>query len=138
MNDIIVDETTKRELVRAAKEAAGNAYAPYSGYKVGAALLCDDGSRYTGCNVENASYPCGICAERTAAAKAVSEGNRDFRMIAVVGSSAEKCTPCGVCRQFLYEFAPEMTVLCCDESGGYDEVKLSELLSRGFGASSLK
>ncbi|MBQ3841401.1 MAG: cytidine deaminase [Ruminiclostridium sp.] len=138
MKNIIVDETTKRELVRAAKEAAGNAYAPYSGYKVGAALLCDDGSRYTGCNVENAAYPCGICAERTAAAKAVSEGNRDFRMIAVVGSSAEKCTPCGMCRQVLYEFAPDMTVLCADNSGEYDEVKLSDLLIRGFGASSLK
>ena len=138
MKDITIDEAAKRELVQAAIKAAGNAYAPYSGYRVGAALLCGSGDVYTGCNVENAAYPCGICAERTAAAKAVSEGNRDFRMIAVVGSSAEKCTPCGMCRQVLYEFAPDMTVLCADNSGEYDEVKLSDLLIRGFGASSLK
>ena len=132
-------EAMKIELMRAAMKAAENAYAPYSRFRVGAAVLCDDeeGSVYTGCNVENASYPCGICAERTAVSKAVSEGRRRFVMIAVTGSSAEKCTPCGICRQFLYEFSPEMTVLCGNKDGEYDEMKLSDLLPRGFGAESM-
>ncbi len=125
-------------LMKAALEARANAYAPYSGFKVGAALLCDDGSVYTGCNVENASYPCGICAERTAVSKAVSEGRRNFTAIAVAGSSSEKCTPCGICRQFLYEFAPDMTVLCGNKDGEHDEITLSGLLPRGFGNSSMK
>lgn len=133
MNKSFNGDPAKKELVEAAAGASENAYAPYSGYRVGAALLCDDGSVYTGCNVENASYPCGICAERTAAAKAVSEGKRGFRMIAVAGSSSEKCTPCGMCRQFLYEFAPDLTVLCSANDGSYDEIKLSDLLLRGFG-----
>lgn len=129
----------KDKLVESALGAAKGAYAPYSGFHVGAAVLCDDeeGTVYTGCNVENASYPCGICAERVAVSKAVSEGKRRFRCIAIVGGSAEKCTPCGMCRQFLYEFAPDMTVLCGNKDGEYDEVKLSELLPRGFGPDSL-
>ena len=133
-----MDKMNAAELMSAAVKARESAYAPYSGFKVGAALLCDDGSVYTGCNVENASYPCGICAERTAAAKAVSEGRKRFTVCAVTGSSAEKCTPCGICRQFLYEFAPDMTVLCGNKDGEYDEVALSELLPRGFGASSME
>ena len=128
----------KNTLMQAALDAKNNAYAPYSGFRVGAAVLCDDGSIYTGCNVENASYPCGICAERTAVSKAVSEGKRRFRMIAVTGSSPEKCTPCGICRQFLYEFAPDMTVLCGNDTGEFDEITMSELLPRGFGADSLQ
>ena len=123
--------------MKAAIGAKENGYAPYSHFSVGAAVMCEDDSVYTGCNVENASYPCGICAERTAVSKAVSEGKRKFRMIAVTGSSAEKCTPCGICRQFLYEFAPDMIVLCGDMDGTFDEVALSELLPRGFGAASL-
>ena len=133
-----MDKINAAELMSAAVKARESAYAPYSGFKVGAALLCDDGSVYTGCNVENASYPCGICAERIAAAKAVSEGRKRFTACAVTGSSAEKCTPCGICRQFLYEFAPDMTVLCGNKDGEYDEAKLSELLPRGFGASSME
>lgn len=123
--------------MKAAIEAKEMAYAPYSRFFVGAAVMCDDGSVYTGCNVENASYPCGICAERTAVSKAVSEGKRKFRMIAVTGSSTEKCTPCGICRQFLYEFAPDMTVLCGDKDGNFDEISLAALLPRGFGPDSL-
>lgn len=132
-----MSDTEKKDLMKAALEARENAYAPYSRFRVGAAVKCADGSVYTGCNVENASYPCGICAERTAVSKAVSEGKRTFTMIAIAGSSAEKCTPCGVCRQFLYEFAPDMTVLCGDDKGAFDEITLSELLPRGFGASSM-
>ena len=128
----------KKALMQAALAARENAYAPYSGFRVGAAVLCEDGSVYTGCNVENASYPCGVCAERVALPKAVSEGKKRFRMIAVAGSSAEKCTPCGVCRQFLYEFSPDMLVLCGNKDGEYDEITLSELLPRGFGAASME
>ena len=123
--------------MKAALDARNNAYAPYSHFSVGAAVRCEDGSVYTGCNVENASYPCGICAERVAVSKAVSEGKRVFSMIAVTGSSPEKCTPCGVCRQFLYEFAPDMTVLCGNKDGEFDEITMKELLPRGFGASSM-
>ena len=132
------DKVDKIRLMNEAEKAREHAYAPYSGFSVGAAVICDDGSVYTGCNVENASYPCGICAERTAVAKAVSEGKRKFRMIAVTGSSAEKCTPCGICRQFLYEFSPDMSVLCGNDAGEFDEIKLSELLPCGFGASSME
>ncbi len=131
-------EKKKLELMQAALAARENAYAPYSDYHVGAAVLCDDGSVYTGCNVENASYPCGVCAERVAIPKAVSDGKRRFVMLAVAGSSAEKCTPCGMCRQFLYEFAPDMTVLCGNADGEFDEHTVSELLPCGFGAASMQ
>lgn len=122
------------ELVQKALDARKNSYSPYSKYKVGAALLCQDGTVYTGANIENASYPCGICAERTAMAKAVSEGRHSFKSIAIAGSSNEICTPCGMCRQFMYEFAPELKVLCSDNKGNYKEHKLSDLLTEGFGA----
>ena len=79
-----------------------------------------------------------MCAERTAAAKAVSAGRRDFTMLAVAGSSASLCTPCGMCRQFLYEFAPELCVLCADAAGRYEKHLLSELLACGFGGSSME
>ncbi len=99
---------TPEELLKKAKEAQQNAYAPYSNFYVGAALLCKDGSLYTGCNVENSAYPAGICAERTALSKAVSEGKREFTAIAIVGgpegSTADFCYPCGICRQALSEF----------------------------------
>ena len=125
------------ELVMMALEARRYAYAPYSHFSVGAALLCADGTVYTGCNIENASYPCGICAERTAAAKAISEGKRDFVALAVAGSGETLCTPCGLCRQFLYEFAPKLRVLCANDAGTYEEHSLTELLKAGFGGQSL-
>ena len=108
---------TERELVALALAARERAYAPYSHFKVGAALLCGGDAVYTGCNIENASYPCTLCAERVAAGKAVSEGRRDFTLLAVAGSAPEYCTPCGLCRQFLYEFAPDLRVLCADSAG---------------------
>lgn len=99
---------TGKELIKLAIDAAENAYSPYSGFKVGAALLCDDGRVFTGCNIENASYSVTNCAERTALFKAVSEGARTFCAIAVVGGKdgdyGAVCTPCGVCRQALSEF----------------------------------
>lgn len=97
------------ELIEAAIEARSKAYCPYSGFAVGAALLCKDGTVYTGCNIENSAFTPTNCAERTAFFKAVSEGKRDFEKIAVVGGNAGKvpdnyCPPCGVCRQVMKEF----------------------------------
>lgn len=128
---------TNDELVKLAMDARKNAYAPYSKYQVGAALLSenDKGEQkvFIGCNIENASYPCGICAERTAGAKAVSEGYTHFQKIAVCGSSDEICTPCGMCRQFLYEFNRHMEVLCTGNKGYFEVYTLSDLLPYGFG-----
>ena len=94
---------TDQELMDMAKKAAEYAYVPYSKFPVGAALECSDGTIFTGCNVENAAYGDTICAERTAAVKAVSSGHRDFVRIAIWGNSKEYCYPCGSCRQFLQE-----------------------------------
>ena len=99
-------------LLRMAHDAMKNAYVPYSNFPVGAALLCEDGSVYTGCNVEGASYGNAICAERTALCKAVSEGKRRFDTLAVTANTEDFCTPCGICRQMLYEFSPDLRVLC--------------------------
>ena len=123
------------ELVRAARAAREKAYAPYSNYKVGAALLTEDGSIFTGCNVENASYPAGICAERTAIAKAVSEGHRQFVAIAV--ATINGGVPCGICRQVMNEFAADLLVILADETGIASEATLRELLPRAFGPNDL-
>ena len=95
------------ELINYAKKAMNNAYAPYSNFCVGAALLTDDGTVYTGCNIENSSFGATICAERTAAVKAVSEGHRRFIKIAIVSKAGSYTYPCGICRQFLSEFSDE-------------------------------
>lgn len=111
---------TDRELIFLALSARGNAYAPYSGFGVGAALLCRDGSVFTGCNIENAAFTPTICAERTAFFKAISAGKREFDRIAIcgcrIGGEPEAvCTPCGVCRQVMAEFCDpdRFTVICC-------------------------
>jgi cytidine deaminase len=119
-------------LIEAAMKMREQSYSPYSGFSVGAALLCSDGTVYTGCNIENASYPVTICAERTAMAKAVSEGHRKYSRIAIYGESRGYCMPCGSCRQFLAEFSPEMEVLCSRADGRYVSYKLSELLPHTF------
>ena len=124
---------TPEKLIAMAKEAMTRAYAPYSGFQVGAALLCGDGSVYTGCNIENASFGPTICAERTAVAKAVSEGHRDFVRIVVAGRSKDFCVPCGVCRQVLREFAPNMEVICLNGAGEEQVFTLPELLPHSFG-----
>ena len=130
---------TDRELAAKAMEMQNFAYCPYSNFPVGAALLCEDGRVFTGCNVESAAYGSTICAERTALLKAVSEGHReDWAAIAVAGRGEEFCWPCGSCRQMLYEFAPELRVLAVRGDGAYEEAKLSDLLPRGFGAQHLK
>ncbi len=96
------------KLFNMAVKASESSYSPYSQFRVGAALLCKDGTIYTGCNIENAAYPLGVCAERTAIFKAVSEGKRDFEAIAIAGSGSDdfssSCYPCGACRQVMSEF----------------------------------
>ena len=121
-----------RELLRIAKEASLNAYVPYSGFPVGAALECEDGTVYTGCNVENAAYGDTICAERTAVVKAVSEGYTKFKRIAIWGEGKGYCMPCGSCRQVLSEFSPEMEVLCTKAGGSYVSYPLTRLMPYTF------
>ena len=121
-----------RDLLRIAKEASLNAYAPYSGFPVGAALECEDGTVYTGCNVENAAYGDTICAERTAVVKAVSEGRHSFTRIAIYGEGQSYCMPCGSCRQVLAEFSPEMEVLCSKAGGSYVSYPLTRLMPYTF------
>ena len=123
---------TDRELMDIAEKAAKNSYSPYSRFPVGAALECRDGTVYTGCNVENAALGSTICAERTAAVKAVSEGHTDFSRIAIWGEGRDYCMPCGACRQFLAEFSIDMEVLCAKAGGRYVSYKLSELLPHTF------
>ena len=122
---------TDKQLIDIAVEASKNAYVPYSHFAVGAALECADGTVFTGCNIENAALGSTICAERTAACKAISEGHRDFVRIAVYGDGEGYCYPCGACRQFLAEFAPEMEVLSA-KAGRYVSNKLSELMPYTF------
>ena len=121
---------TDRELINLAFEAMEQAYAPYSGFKVGAALECADNSVFLGCNVENAAYGSTICAERTAVVKAVSEGRRQFRRIAIAAQSEDYCMPCGACRQVLSEFSSDMEVLSAKKDGRYVSYKLSALLPK--------
>ena len=116
------------ELKAAAVAMLDRAYCPYSHFPVGAALECADGTVFTGCNVENAAYGDTICAERTAAVKAVSSGRRDFVRIAIWGNSREYCYPCGSCRQFLQEFSKHMTVLCARSDGSFVSHRLSEMM----------
>jgi cytidine deaminase len=132
MNESALSPILAKELVSRARAAAPNAYAPYSGLCVGAALLTDSGSVYVGCNVENASYPAGICAERSAAAQAISHGERGFRAIAIAAPGRDYCSPCGICRQFLTEFAPEMEVFLTDTHDHIVRYTLSELLPHAF------
>ena len=120
------------EHLELAEKAAQNAYAPYSGFKVGAAILCRDGSVYTGCNIENASYGASNCAERTAVFKAVSEGKKEFLKIAIMSSGRGFTFPCGICRQVLWEFMPQGDVVLGDVNGRIKVFKLKELLPEAF------
>ena len=131
MQKALSDETRK-ELYAKALEARENAYAPFSGFKVGAALLTKDDRIYTGVNIENSSYGATICAERTAFVKAVSEGHRSFKAIAVTAGSEEEALPCGICRQFMYEFSPEMEVITGTDISSLNVKTLEELLPGGF------
>jgi cytidine deaminase len=118
------------ELIDLARKARKRAYAPYSHYRVGAALLGKSGTVYTGCNVENASYSHTVCAERTAVLKAVSEGETEFEAIAVVTRNGG--SPCGACRQVLSEFSPELIIYIADKDGEYRTTTLKQLLPDSF------
>ena len=130
-----MNEWSQKELVVQAMRARERAYAPYSGYQVGAALLAKSGRVYTGCNVENAVYPLCTCAERTAVVKAVSEGEQEFMALAVVTENGG--SPCGSCRQTLREFGADILVLIADATGAYRETTIAELLPDSFSATDL-
>jgi cytidine deaminase len=123
---------TDRELYLQAQEACGHAYAPYSGYRVGAALLTADGVVYAGANIENASYGATICAERNALAKAVFDGHRAFDAIAVAASGAAPAWPCGICRQVLFEFGDDIRVITGPDADHLSCYRIAELLPHGF------
>jgi cytidine deaminase len=132
-----LEQEQKIDLVRIASQVRKWAYTSYSNYQVGAAVLTDSGCIYDGVNIENAAFPVTVCAERTAIFKAVSNGERKFRAIAVV--TKDGGTPCGSCRQVMAEFSPEMLVIMADDKGKITaEKKLSDLLPGAFGADSLK
>ncbi len=135
-----------KELIKTAIEAREQSYSPYSNFKVGAALLCENGKIYKGCNVENAAYSPTNCAERTAFFKAVSEGERGFKAIVIVGANAsmpleqsDYCAPCGVCRQVIMEFCDPKTfkIISAKSETEYKEYTLEQLLPMGFGPDSL-
>ena len=121
-----------RQLLEAAKKAMTMAYAPYSEFQVGAAVLGEDGKIYTGCNIENASYGATNCAERTAVFKGVSEGVRRFEKIAIVSSSGDLTFPCGICRQVLAEFMPQGKIILEGKAGDIKEYTVKELLPEAF------
>ena len=125
-----------QNLVNRAIKARETAYCPYSHFAVGAALLCEDGTIYEGCNIENASYGLTNCAERTAIFKAVSEGHTKFKALAVVADTEGPCAPCGACRQVISEFEIPQIILA-NLKGNYKVVSLDELLPFRFGADSL-
>lgn len=133
---------TKHELCKTAIKARENSYAPYSGYRVGAALLTKSGKLYTGCNIENAAYTPTVCAERTAIFKAVSEGETEFAMIAVAGGGeelSESYPPCGVCRQVMAEFCNcDFVILTVTGQDSFKEYTLNELLPLSFTPENVK
>ena len=124
-------ESTAKALFEMAHEARKNAYAPFSNFHVGAALLTADGKIYTGVNVENSSYGATICAERTAFVKAISEGQREFVALAI-NAGEQEALPCGICRQFIYEFAPEIPIITGTDKDNINIRVLEDLLPMGF------
>ena len=123
---------TKQELCTLAIKSMNNAYSPYSGYKVGAALLCDNGKVFTGCNVENSSLGATICAERTAFVKAISEGSMEFEAIAIVCNEGE-AWPCGICRQFMKEFCEDdFKIITGNDEDSLKVYTMAEILPEGF------
>jgi cytidine deaminase len=134
------DSLTQRlpELTARAREAQANAYAPYSGFKVGAALVSRDGTVFGGCNVENASYPAGTCAERAALAAAVSAGHQQFEAVVIVSDATSATPPCGICRQMLAEFGVDLVVIAVTRDGTSKRWTLLQLLPDPFTPISLR
>ncbi len=132
----MIEQVNIDHLLALAKDMTKRSYAPYSHFHVGAALLCDDGAIYTGCNVENASYGATNCAERTAVFKAVSEGYTHFMALAIAGGPegeiGDACPPCGICRQVLSEFCDRDMPVYLAKADGYDEYTLVQLLPLTF------
>ncbi len=122
---------TDEQLLQMANDVRERAYVPYSGFKVGAALLCADGTVFTGINIESATYTPSVCAERTAFFKAISEGYRDFVKIAVT-CDKEFCSPCGVCRQVMIEHAPDLEILLGNPQGTFKRMSIQDLLPESF------
>ncbi|WP_040207955.1 cytidine deaminase [Neobacillus jeddahensis] len=126
------------QLIDEAKRAREKAYVPYSKFEVGAALLTTNGKVYHGCNIENAAYSMCNCAERTALFNAYSEGNRDFQMLAVVADTERPCSPCGACRQVIFELCPkDMKVVLTNLKGDIQELSVAELLPGAFSSEDL-
>ena len=131
----------KKELkktIESAENAREKAHAPYSNFKVGAALKTKRGKIYTGCNIENASYSLTICAERVAIFKAISEGENEFEQLAVVADTERLTSPCGACRQIIWEFCGDIPVILSNLKGENESVQMSELLPRAFDAKFLE
>lgn len=127
-----LSETTKRQLLSAALEARERGYAPYSSFKVGAAVLTEKGEIFTGCNIENASYSATVCAERVAVFKALSAGHNSIKAIAVVADYPEPVSPCGICRQVIAEFGPNVDVLMANTKGETRTANMKQLLPSTF------
>ena len=125
-------QKSNSKLINQARQARKKAYAPYSRFKVGAALETKKGKVYTGCNVENASYGIAICAERVALFKAIADGVKDFKRIAVIADTKEACPPCGICRQALFEFAPDLKIVMANLKGKEEVMPLRDLLAKPF------
>jgi cytidine deaminase len=120
------------QLIQRAKDAQTHAYAPYSKFRVGAAILSEDDRVFTGCNVENSTFGATICAERTAVFTAVCQGVRRFTKIVIVSDSDEPVMPCGICRSVLYEFSPDMEVIAVGSTGKVETANLSQLYPKAF------
>jgi cytidine deaminase len=129
---------TDAELIALAIDARSRAFAPYSGFKVGAALVAADGTLVTGCNVESASYGLTICAERVALVKAVSDGRTEFKRVVVVAETDKPTPPCGACRQLLWEFAPDAEVILANLTGTVVRYTMRQLLPDAFDAKQLR
>ncbi len=125
------------ELINKAKNVREHSYSPYSRFKVGAALKTKNGMVFTGCNIENSSYGLSICAEREAIFKAISAGERDLDTIAIVTDSDKLTTPCGACRQVMWEFSKDMMIVVANLKGKKKEFKIKELLAHPFGKDTL-
>lgn len=132
-----MDSTLKLKLIEGAKMARENAYTPHSKFKVGAAVLTASGKIFTGCNIENASYGLSNCAERTAIFKAVSEGEKDLTAIAIVTDLPQPASPCGACRQVIYEFGPDALVIMANMQDEIKEYSIKQLLSEAFSSRDL-